>query len=189
MILLEGPDGSGKTNLSKHLHERLGIQVAPRFATSEGGPVDELYMKMHADLRTWDTSYEPRIYDRHPLISELIYGPLVRGEMKPGFAHPSTTQLRKRVAYRSLVILALPPFDTVRRNVANEEFPQMPGVQRNIRAIWSMYELLLHDWPGWIVRYDYAAEEDEKCSREAVTRAARLHVAEWRRAHSVKQLR
>lgn len=183
MILLEGPDGSGKTNLSRHLHERLGIQIAPRFATSEGGPIDELYHTMHRDLRTWDSSREPRIYDRHPLISEPIYGPIVRGEMRPGFDHPSTAQLRKRVAFRSLVILALPPFQTVKRNVANEEFPQMRGVQQNIRAIWSMYEQLLHDWPGWIVRYDYAAKDYEKNSRETVIRAARLHVAEWRRAH------
>lgn len=184
MIILEGPDGSGKTNLSRHLHERLGLEINPRMVTSEGGPNEAtLYRQMHDDLLTWDKSVEPRIYDRHPLISEFIYGPIVRGRMSVGFGHPSMMHLRKRVAYQSLVILALPPLWIVRKNVLNEDVPQMPGVVDQITAIYHRYEMLQHEWPGWVVRYYYDAEDGATQSREAVTRAARLHIAEWKRHH------
>lgn len=156
MIILEGPDGGGKTTLLKELSDHyFSIPVHDRASEGVSGPVKDLFTWAHKDIGSWRDK-QLHFYDRHPLVSEYIYGPVVRGTMDPRF---HTTHLRRRLAQRSLVIVCLPPLDAVRASVSAER--DMPGVTTHIDAIWHLYASLRASWPSTsgIVFYDYTEDD------------------------------
>ena len=53
IIVLEGPDGAGKTTLRDKLSVGLGIDIGPRACTSTGGPIDNLYRWSVEDVNSW----------------------------------------------------------------------------------------------------------------------------------------
>ncbi|MCA1799993.1 MAG: hypothetical protein LC650_01700, partial [Actinobacteria bacterium] len=71
MIVVEGPDGAGKTTLIRDLSALLNIPVAPRVVSQE--------TKAMVDLRQWTEDNVSRgfrsdfLFDRHRLISDPIY--------------------------------------------------------------------------------------------------------------------
>ena len=79
MVIIEGPDNSGKTTLLNKLQviHKLGYLAIPH-----RGPTDkyhDLYVNMEYILnRAIRSSSKRYIVDRLPLISESIYGPLCR---------------------------------------------------------------------------------------------------------------
>lgn len=73
IIILEGPDGAGKTTLANQLHLLLPYSWRLHRGPLRRDPFDEY----EADLETWD-GYTPIICDRWHL-GELIYGPILRG--------------------------------------------------------------------------------------------------------------
>lgn len=154
MIIVEGPDGAGKTTLIKQLMAQYpSIPMHDRASSSgrEGGPIPNLYEWAHADVHSWsDTPLS--FYDRHPLISEYIYGPVIRGSVDPRF---HGTSLRRHLARRALVIVCLPPLSVVSASLSDER--DMPGVTTHIRTIWTLYASLRATWPvaSSIVFYDW----------------------------------
>lgn len=139
MIIVEGPDGGGKTTLLRNLMQQFpSIPLHERASRSgsEGGPVDHLYDWAHTDVMSWNA--QPlSFYDRHPLISEYIYGPVIRQSIDAKFLD---TNLRRLLMRRALVIVCLPPLDAVRRSVSAER--DMPGVRTHIDTIWELYASL-----------------------------------------------
>src|SRR5690606_25762394 len=85
VIILEGMDGSGKTTLAQQLFFRLGEAPIKRFVTSSGPTNHDLLVKRTkaalADLHDQVTQNRRPvvIYDRFPLISEAVYGTILRG--------------------------------------------------------------------------------------------------------------
>ena len=70
MIILEGPDNSGKTTLAKYLAWELDMPYVP----SEGpekypGEIDERILR-------YNKLQLPAIFDRYPIISHRIYWPI-----------------------------------------------------------------------------------------------------------------
>lgn len=163
MIVLEGPDGSGKTTLLKQLAEHYSTSLVVHERASEGvkGPVDDLYQWAHDDLYSW--LIQPlSLYDRHPLVSEYIYGPVIRGSIDPRFFH---SPLRRLFARRALTIVCLPPQDVVRRAVSDER--DMPGVSTHIDTIWTLYASLKASWPcaTGLLYYDWTEALDADLSQ------------------------
>lgn len=155
MIIVEGPDGGGKTRLLDRLTEHYtSIPVHPRASEGVDGPVKDLFEWAHKDVTTWRDK-GLHFYDRHPLISEYIYGPTVRGHVDPRFY---TTALRRRLVHRALIIVCLPPLCVVRASVNNER--DMPGVMTHIDTIWSLYASLTAQLPTvGVVRYDFTEDD------------------------------
>lgn len=158
MIILEGPDGGGKTTLLEDLREQYpSIPVHDRASSSgaDGGPVVDLFDWVLIDVPTW-SSQELSFYDRHPLVSEYIYGPIIRGTMDPRF---HTTPHLRRLMRRALTIVCLPPLEVVRASVSAER--DMSGVTTHIDAIWHSYASLRAFWSSTvgIVHYDYTRHE------------------------------
>lgn len=178
MILIEGPDGTGKSNLTARLLKDTGLKQAPRMSTSTGGGKANLADLVRADSLRWS---QPAclIYDRHPLIGEYIYGPILRNRIVPEFTMPLAHRWRTKLAHISLLVLALPALERVRVNVSNEDIVQLDGVAANIDKIYCLYQSLIATWPGWIVEYDYSQPIDGKRGYHSVLRAVRLHAAEW----------
>jgi hypothetical protein len=166
-VIVEGCDGSGKTTLVMKLSQTFGWPVHTRASTSLGGPVPNVDDWALEDVNTM-YKQEPSIYDRHPCISESIYAPIVRHVKPMGKLSDETftTTVREIAAHFAVLVVCLPPFSFVRRNVFDEgpgTGGQMIGVQDNLHALYSAYKRVGQMWPGVIIwwngwqstQYDY----------------------------------
>jgi hypothetical protein len=101
------------------------------------------------------TTRPASIYDRHPLVSEPIYAPMVRG-VEPQTPFDDAEWLasaRKDMAEHAVLVVCLPPAWVLRSNV--QRTVQMPGVVDNIGELWRVYSHPLHLWPAHVIMYDY----------------------------------
>jgi len=144
-VIVEGPDGGGKSTLIRRLVEHTGLRIAPRASDSAKGPLDDLTSYIDADLLHHDGI--STIYDRHPLISEFVYGPAIRGHLK--FTPDEILDVKWLIDrlsmfrdYNPVMIYCLPPFHTVWQNTHSRRTVQMPGVCNNIRQIYELYLVL-----------------------------------------------
>lgn len=137
MIIVEGPDGAGKTTLITKLSHILDLPVAPRVVSKD--------TEAMIDLKAWTEQnvaqgWQATIFDRHRLISEPIYGSLLRVAFQPGFddfnwLYNMNYMLYHRV--QPVVIYCLPPYETVRVNIKDDS--DNKRVADAIRKIYSMY--------------------------------------------------
>jgi hypothetical protein len=157
-IIVEGPDGAGKTTLVSDLHGHFpNMELHPRFCTSKDGPIAELSEAVYRDVKTKPTHF---IYDRHPTVSEYVYNTAIPERIiRPSFLSDSMGRVRSRVARHSLLIWCLPPFPEVKRNTERDAEDQMPGVVENIDRIYTQYLMHRIMWPGRSVVYDYTRSE------------------------------
>lgn len=139
MIVVEGPDGAGKTTLINRLREDLGVEVAPRVVSKDTEAMVDLLRWVHTNLRM---GWQPTLFDRHRLISEPIYGPIVRGHLEQGFDdvvwfHEA---LKKFYLIEPVIIYCLPSFETVWRNVmSSEDNAVFHKDGHRVQAIWGAY--------------------------------------------------
>lgn len=163
-IIVEGPDGAGKTTLIQELQFiHPGLEIHPRFCTSTGGPIDNLAEAVFRDI---DVVARPtnQIYDRHPVISEYIYRTAIDISGGPAdvFLSDQMKRVRERIARHSLVIWCLPPFQTVFNNVIEDDAAggQMSGVLDNIHQIYNLYQQHRIFWPGrYATVFDYTRHD------------------------------
>lgn len=158
-IIVEGMDGSGKDTLIRDLVATYpGHTLHDRASTSLGGPVANLGEWVAKDaVRMIETG--PWIYNRHPLISEPIYG-RVRPN-KPTidpFNNPAWLSAYRRIVGReSILVICQPPFHVVRATLeAQGPEAHMPGVYENALELYSKYAMLV--WPGPTIRYNYTVD-------------------------------
>lgn len=177
LIVVEGPDGAGKTTLIKHLSEHFSLPVADRVVSKD--------TEAMVDIRRWvndnlDEGPQAVIFDRHRLISEPIYGALLRPEVRDDFRMPWKLLRYYRRFYLEcdpLLIWCLPPFEVVEQNVAGDE--DNKRVRDRIKIIYDLYTMraavdVIH---GWGVIHDYT---DDPTS----TQVAEQEVSRWLRNHS-----
>lgn len=188
MIILEGPDGSGKTTLLGQLENEFGLPVNPKASDSVNGPVEDLVGWVDQDLYSWP-SRSVALYDRHPLISEPVYGPVVRGHVDQRFLSRWFRSSHDRLMSGALVVWCLPPFEVVADNVcgSGEESTQsrdekmskhMDGVAQSLDAIWTLYGLAVQSWRGTCMVYDYTAERMMQ-QEERMHSLIRQHLRHW----------
>lgn len=178
MIVLEGCDGSGKTNLVKQLQGWSGLPVHPRAATSKDGPRADLFEWAAHDVYSMPT--QPlSIYDRHPMISEYVYGPIVRGSVDPRFLGFRGNQISKRFAQNTLVIHCDPGMDEVSKNLRHSAENQMDGVNANADALYYTYASLMHYWPGHRIVWDYTKPD----TFSVVISVIENHIMDWKETH------
>lgn len=144
MIVVEGPDGAGKSTLLENLVVSLEVTPMPRACTSKDGPVNELQEWTSENIaQVLAQPHQLHLIDRHPLISEPIYGPLVRGSLAEGFETSwYIGAWQTWLMCRPTLIICLPPEEVVRENVLKSDDGQMEGVTMNIRAIYWLYNNL-----------------------------------------------
>lgn len=160
-IIVEGPDGGGKSTLIRWLSSILDVPVHARAATSTGGPIANLAHWVEADLTSPFGLGQLWLYDRHPIISELVYGPITRNHLPAGFrAEAWRKAMIANVARRSIVVWCIPPLDVVMKNT-EEDGRDMPGVFGNIDRIHAGYMSYSLAWPGRSITYDYTTEHPD----------------------------
>ncbi|MEG2887217.1 MAG: hypothetical protein RR853_08840 [Aurantimicrobium sp.] len=136
MIIVEGPDGGGKSTLIKSIQELTGFKVAGRVVSKE--------TKALFDLKVWvednlDLGPHDAIYDRYRLISEFIYGPILRIAQQPGFTDPDWVLHSMSKLYQNdpLIIYCLPPLEVVQWNLQGDE--DNTKVVDHIEQIYTAY--------------------------------------------------
>lgn len=143
IIVVEGPDNSGKSTLAQELSRKLGWQVL-----HSGGPCESKQDYMERIVKIYNSHRV--IWDRHPAVSEYIYGPVLRGVYNyiPLNAFPR----------ESLVIYCRPPdevlldFRTHRKNhrISDEHDQQVEARARDIIKVYDdvMFAIPHHkyDW-------------------------------------------
>lgn len=154
-VIIEGPDGAGKDTLIEQLLKELPqLTKHERASTSVGGPVPDLqewHMRDLAGIR----DHVPSIYNRHPVISEPIYGRIVREQPFGWYGRPGWTRMqRELLAAHCMLVMCLPPLRVVEANVQSTQDGQMAGVVPHIRDIWRAYSNG-PVWPGIQAWYDY----------------------------------
>jgi hypothetical protein len=160
-IIVEGPDGSGKSGMVDRLLRDLNMTLHHRAATSLGGPLPDITQWHESDMVNLEAAnantYGPWVYDRHPLISERIYSMHARHVPPQGmFANPEWVENQlERMANWCVMVWCLPPKSHVFSNVNKNASEQMPGVVNNIADIYRAYARGASRWPGKAVWWDY----------------------------------
>lgn len=135
-IVVEGPDGAGKTTLVEVFLEKFPDYSRATKLMNEAGELQEdFHTRAHSPLRPF------YIYDRHPVISEPVYGLLFRGEVRPTSPH--------LLLQRSpLVVFLIPSLE--RLLLQSNANPQLPGLgsQVSIERLREAYLMAYHIWPG-----------------------------------------
>lgn len=137
MIVVEGPDGAGKTTLIQKLSEELEIPVAPRVVAQDTTTNIDMKQWVEDNLRG---GAQPIIFDRYRLISETIYGPILRSSAQPGFTDYKWMEEVTNSFYDQVspfIIYCLPPLAEVKANIEND--PDNVVVKDKIEQIYSAY--------------------------------------------------
>lgn len=139
MIIVEGPDGCGKTLLAKQLSRMTSFPIAPRVVSEDAEAMVDLVKWTNDNLKA---GWQSVIFDRHRLISEPIYGPILRGELETGFDNFAQMNYWLDLFYRidPIIIYCLPPMKTMRGNVmgnpANRIYHDHP---QRVNLVWGAY--------------------------------------------------
>lgn len=153
MIIVEGPDGAGKSTLIQRLKaENPELQLAPRACTSLGGPLRGNH------LLEWLIDYGAvygYIYDRHPCISGAVYG-AVRGDPPDASLWGRLSGLTREINENARVIYCRPPRHEIIKAV--NDTAQLEGVSRQIHSIIDAYDAIM----GVMIaheRYDWTKDD------------------------------
>lgn len=136
MIIVEGPDGGGKTTLLNKLHTEFELPIAERVVSKEA---EALVSLKHWVEHNVYLGFQTVLFDRHRLISEPIYGPILRDEPEEGFddVHWLSDMMWKFYECKPAIIYCLPPLETVMDNVRDDADNRV--VRSQIKSIYSAY--------------------------------------------------
>lgn len=155
-IVVEGPDGSGKSTLIQRLLKDLDVVRAPRYSDSIEGPRKDIW---EHTMESFEEDLQGVIYDRHPAISEPIYALTLPGrELDGRFLSPGYMEQRQRWYKGTTLVLCLPPKSAVLDNIRSGE--HLTGVAECGSELYNAYMNLANDlennrFPGRLHIYDY----------------------------------
>lgn len=119
MLIIEGPDGGGKSTLVNRLSRDLRLPIAPRIVGSDTQPLIELKSWTEQNV---GKGFQRTIFDRHRLISEPIYAPAMARTPHPGFCDFGWMYDMTALFYglRPIIIYCLPAPHVVLANVSDQ---------------------------------------------------------------------
>jgi thymidylate kinase len=170
LLILEGPDGAGKSTAGVLLAKMLsGVYIHNNETRAVKDSIDlfSLFSSQfeYAD-KLFDLAYFPVIIDR-TFISEEIYGPVFRGTSRLSIQH-SSTLLTDLKASRHVVVNFRPPLDTVLENFTQSQDAQMLKDPAHLVQVYHRYSTLrLEAYSNRIIEYDYT-NHDLMSLKEAV---------------------
>lgn len=136
LLIVEGPDGAGKTTLIESFRQSIKRYFGMfRFSRNPANPEDVI-----AFLNMLETRPKNLILfcDRHPLISEPIYGPILREANHA--AEFSLSRHLEDLQETVQIIYCRPSKDVILRNVAETRGTQLEGVPEEIEKIIDAYD-------------------------------------------------
>lgn len=140
MIIIEGMDNTGKTTLIEQLQKEFKLPSA-RTGT---------YPRKLEDITRWHNwcSACPRtlIVDRHPAISDLVYGPIIRNHTC------STEGMAYHARNQNYLVFCDPTLPVIQKTYDDRD--QMEGTHENLPKLYNAYQDLMRELePDFI--YDF----------------------------------
>lgn len=138
-IIVEGPDGAGKTTLTEMLRERVKRRyfVMLRHSCRPYTWADAIAF---LDLINRTPIQLTMVIDRHPIISEPIYGPILRGK---DLLEAQSDEWKLSVIQHTsdFVVYCRPPRGTIIENLSKQ--PQLAGVAEKIDQLIEAYDIAI----------------------------------------------
>lgn len=164
MIIVEGPDGAGKTTLIERLCQIFGLDTGKRGTDNR----DLLWTVTVPDtmralsMAVWGST-APQIWDRL-YYSDFVYAPLSVTPRSVAFNASQQGHVDKVIeALRCPIIVCLPPQDVVMSNGGTKH--EMEGVNENLLSIFTEYHRMtyrpgdaLKAFPDHRIVYDYTLD-------------------------------
>lgn len=136
LIIIEGPDGGGKTRLVNRLRDELPGYLWVLRANGKGRPTEDQILASAEWIDRCPNDITI-ICDRHPYISELVYGEILRAEVR----HPLTTEDIARRLSHALIIYCRPSNRLLAKGVQVEK--QFEGVHSNHARLIGYYDRIM----------------------------------------------
>lgn len=156
MIILEGPDGGGKTSLAQDLSKTLNMPIAERVVSQQTEALTDLRVWTEDNLRQ---GFQRKIFDRHRLISDPIYR-AVFGNHNAQLYDPGwlTKAMAQFADIDPIIIFCMPSLEVVALNLADD--PDNKVIVNDIEKIYYSYIALWAQMQGWgefstLLWYDY----------------------------------
>jgi hypothetical protein len=118
VIIIEGPDGAGKTNLVNKISDLFTLPVAEKVVASNMTAMVDLQQWVDENLKL---GFQRKIFDRHRLISEPIYGTVIPGREHHAAFWDLDWLMQAMAEFRLIqptIIYCLPPLKAVQHNLA-----------------------------------------------------------------------
>lgn len=136
MIIVSGPDNSGKTSLVNRLCDDMGLVRIPKFNVLPPWEHPHEYAKWIRE--TLSTGPVNGIVDRC-FIDELVYGPVIRKRVSFSMTDWSLINGVYRTV-KPLMIITDPGFDSIIDTYRNRE--QYPSIDQNLEVRERYYEVV-----------------------------------------------
>ena len=158
MLIVEGPDGSGKTTLCRTLSAEQNLDLAPIYAPSR-----RQMHKIGVRRRVWNglsamLRGQMYIHDRL-YFSEVIYGTWLRGSVD--FTYEEISWIEYCLDEMCVpIIVCLPSWEKVQEHLFDK--PHLRGALDKQGEIYAAYRKLAIESTNLLVRpYDYTSEHDD----------------------------
>jgi thymidylate kinase len=179
MIIVEGPDGAGKTVLAGLISKKYPQLAGPNYELKRS----ELHKKdvrgrVYRALAEAIRGTRPLLHDRL-FWSELVYGPILRGDCKFKVTEQELI-VNLFAALNVPIIFCIPPFEVVKQNVGKDE--HITGVGEHVAEIYAAYSDVF--WRANqttlnVVKYDYTADTPEGLWLTLDAYLTQRHEREW----------
>jgi hypothetical protein len=155
IVVVEGPDGAGKTTLIKNLRK-----TTDRYYVSlhnAGPPKDVLNVQCVTNwIERMAVARVPLVCDRISLISEPIYGEVLRKENILDGTYTTDDIKDFLLSNVDRIIYCRPPTSVIQQMIEKEK--QLEGVWANIVAITEKYDYtmkMVRHWGVNVIEYDW----------------------------------
>ncbi len=153
MVIIEGCDNSGKSTLLAKLADGLKLMIVDNRKRPSGTSDISFFNTKMVEL----SKHFPLILDRHPVISEPVYGPICRGTSwpEPYYQERILGELR---AIGVLIVYCRPKDSTI-LNFGERE--QMEGVIKNGVKLIQAYDRQIKFVNQFleVIHYDYETHD------------------------------
>lgn len=160
LVIVEGPDAGGKSTLCKTLEKQLsGVMIHNNeYRDADSDTLAKIFSSQFEYASTMVPVGVPVILDRS-YFSELIYGPVFRGESRITGLQAIT--LGKYLSLlQPMVVVCRPPWEAVRRTFMNRPDEEMLDSIDQLSKVYKGYDLremkIPFDVP--VTHYDYTRD-------------------------------
>jgi hypothetical protein len=158
IVVVEGPDGAGKTTLIEQIRRRSKRYfwiLRPSCSPKEKNEILRLLRWVSSRPEKLDI-----LFDRHPAISEQIYGPIFRG-INNLVEFEGAKATRALLGGVSMIIYCRPSEERIKRNV--QHTPQMNGVAEHTEKLIKAYDSLMIELSAFkpVYYYDFEINQNE----------------------------
>lgn len=157
MIIVEGPDGAGKSTLIQDLREEFGLPIGTR-GTDDRDRLFEVTVPdtMRAIRVELMGPAQPAIIWDRLYFSDLIYAPVQGREVAFSRTERHIVEWFLKAAHIP-VVFCYPPWEEVKKNVLDPDRHEMPAVKENIERIYHSYPFAMRRVP--CIPYDYTKSD------------------------------